>query len=211
MKIAAQNFFLTTIQKALNKYLALDPESAARLAVLEGKVVTLKLLAIDMSFNLVFANNAIQLHSGTALNSDTTIEGTPFRLLHLAMNRKNRQQFFSDDVSIQGNLELGQLVIDLFDQMEIDWEELLSRVIGDVPSHQIGNIVTKLSGWLLGTKDSLLRNVSEYVQEEAGFFPTREALQDFYTDVDALRMDTDRLEARVNQLQKIVEAKRSTS
>lgn len=208
MKNAGKFFFNNTLQKALNAYLAFDPESTRRLHALSGKVVTVKLLATGMVFHLTFTDTEIEIQSDEPPHSDTIIQGTPLRLFHLALSRKNRQQFFSDDVSITGNLELGQLVIDLFDDMEIDWEEMLSKVIGDVSSHHVSNFFSKIKAWIGDSKDIVLQDVSEYVQEEVGFFPPREALEDFYHDVDAVRMDTDRLEAKVKQLQKLVDAKR---
>jgi ubiquinone biosynthesis protein UbiJ len=176
---------------------------------LQGKIVTLELLATGLIFHLVFTENGIQLESGAAEHPDTVIKGTPLRLLHLALSRQNRQQLFSDDVSIQGNLELGQLVIDLFDHLEIDWEELLSRFIGDISAHHFGRIGTKFKSWTRFARKILAQDVSEYIHEEIDFFPPQEALKDFYHDVDTMRMDTDRLEAKINHLKKSIDAKRS--
>ena len=54
------------------------------------------------------------------------------------------------------------------------------------------------------------RQVNEYVHEEAEFFPAREALQDFFQDIDTLRMDADRLEARVERLLKKANDRKSS-
>jgi ubiquinone biosynthesis protein UbiJ len=210
MKKSVKNFLAETLQKALNAYLALDPESKRRIADLDGKVVTLELLATNVVLHLFFADGAIQIQPGKPVLADTIIKGTPLRLLHLALTREQRQQFFSDDVSIQGNLELGQLVIDLFDHLEIDWEELLSRCIGDIPAHHVGRIADKFKSWTRMTRKIFSQDVSEYVHEEIDLFPPREALKDFYQDVDAMRMDTDRLEAKIKHLQKTLSAKRSS-
>jgi ubiquinone biosynthesis protein UbiJ len=204
----AKNFFLNAMQKAINSWLALDPESKRRLHEMQGKIVTVELSAIDLSFHLVFLETGIEIKHGEVGKSDTVIKGTPLRLLHLALSRSSRQKFFSDDVSITGNLELGQKVIDLFDHLEIDWEEILSRFIGDVSAHHLGNVARQFKSWTQQTRETFIQNANEYVHEEITLFPPREALHDFFHDVDALRMDTDRLEARVTQLQKIIEARR---
>jgi ubiquinone biosynthesis protein UbiJ len=210
MKTSAKNAVADTLQKALNAYLALDPESKSRIVALDGKVVTLELLATGVVFHLIFTDGAIQIQPGKPESADTIIKGTPLRLLHLALSREQRQKFFSDDVSIQGNLELGQLVIDLFDHLEIDWEEIVSRFIGDIPAHHIGRITGKVKSWLSMTGNVFSQDVSEYIHEEIDLFPPREALKDFYQDVDAMRMDTDRLEARIKHLENTLLAKRSS-
>jgi ubiquinone biosynthesis protein UbiJ len=195
------DFLMLTVQKALNAYLALDPESTRRLQNLQGKVVTIELLAVGITFQLIFTGRDIQLQRGANAQADTVITGTPLRLLQLALTKKMRQQFFADDVTITGNLELGQVVIDLFDHLDIDWEEFSAKFCGDVAAHQLGRIGRKIQSISKLTRQVLTQNVSEYLQEEVNFFPPREALQDFFQDVDQMRMDTDRLEARVNLLQ----------
>jgi ubiquinone biosynthesis protein UbiJ len=209
MKTGAKNFLAETLQKAVNAYVSLDPESLRRIQALDGKVVTIELLATGVVFHLFFTDGAIQIQPGKPVLADTIIKGTPLRLLHLAISREQRQQFFSDDVSIQGNLELGQLVIDLFDHLEIDWEELLSRFIGDIPAHHLGRLTGKFKAWTDMTRKIFSQDVSEYIHEEIDLFPPREALKDFFQDVDAVRMDTDRLEAKLKHLQKTLSAKRS--
>lgn len=190
-----------TTQKALNKLLALDPESKSRLLKLQDKIVTLELLGTGLCLQLVFHEGKILVKSDNFLPPHTTIKGTPLTLLRMTFE-DNRKQFFADDVSIEGNLDLGQHVIDLFDQLEIDWEEYLSRCVGDVPAHQVGNFFRELKKFTKKTRRILTQNVNEFVHEEIEMFPPEEELEDFFADVDALRMDVDRLEARVAMLRK---------
>lgn len=208
---------LRLIQKALNTYLALDPETPERLRGLEGKVVTLDFGQFPLQCHLFFSEKGITLQSdwteekaSPAIQADTIIRGTPLRLLQMAWSRDARKQFFADDVSIQGNLELGQQVIDLFDQLEIDWEEIASQWIGDISAHQLGQFSRKLQSWMQHTCNTLLQNVNDYVHEEVDFFPSKFALQDFFAEVDALREDADRLEARLEQLKTQLAARGAT-
>ena len=208
------------LPKALNRYLALDPESKRRLQKLENKVITIKLLVnetpfykeTNSEFQLLFTAEGIQLKTEAFSSPDTIIKGTPLSLLHMALaHHDDRKKFFSDDVAIEGNIELGQQVIDLFDALEIDWEEYLSHWIGDVSAYQVMRFAKKLNTFRRRFKSTLTQNINEYVHEEINLFPPLEALQDFYHDVDVLRMDTDRLEARVMQLTKKITNRRENS
>lgn len=195
-----QNFFFKIIEKALNQYLLLDSESNSRLELLNDKIVTMELLGINIIFQLHVLDGAIYVRQKDFIKPDTYITGTPFSLLRLALTRGDRKSFFSDDVSIVGNLEIGQQIIDLFDHLEIDWEEYASRWLGDVTSHQLGRFIQKLKSFNERTAVNMTEQVNEYIHEEAEWFPSREALQDFFSDVDTLRMDVDRIEARVARL-----------
>lgn len=195
-----QRRLLEVLQGSINRYLSLDPESLPRVKALDGKVVTLQLLGLGITLQLLFVGERIELKGEDFLEPNTYIKGTPLTLLHMAMTKGDRKSFFGEDLSIEGDLDLGQEVIDLFDHLEIDWEEYLSRWVGDVPAYQIGRLVRGIKNFNLRACDTFSQNINEYVHEEANWFPNREGLEDFFTDVDEIRMDVDRMEARVSRL-----------
>lgn len=197
-----QAFIHQSLETAINRYLSLDPESHARLFALDGKLITIELLAISYTLPLKIVGGKIVILSESPEKPDVVIRGTPLSLLHMSLS-EDRKQFFADDVQIEGDLELGQQIIDLFDEMEIDWEEHTSRVIGDIPAHQFGRFIKEAKAMMQRAKDSLMQNINEYVHEEKLIFPPKEALHDFFNDIDLLRMDADRLEARVMRLKKM--------
>lgn len=194
-------FFIQSIEKILNRYLMLDPESKTRLQALEGKIITIELSGLAFAFQLKILQGRMYLQKPVE-DPDVLIKGTPLFLLHLSLAKENRKQFFAEDVLIEGDLELGQQIIDLFDELEIDWEEYLSHYIGDVASHQIGNFVRRTKQFSKRTREVIVQNVNEYVHEEVNLFPAKEALQDFFHEIDEARMDVDRLEQRMKGLQK---------
>lgn len=196
---------IDSLQKALNGYLRMDPESKKRLHEMQGKTVMVDLLGLNVAVQLVFHADQIELRKADFQSVDTHIKGTPLSLLHLMLANGDRKQFFSDDVSIEGDLELGQQVIDLFDELEIDWEEYLSHWTGDVTAHQLGRFARKIKDVSQRTHEVLLQNLNEYMHEEVDLFPANEALKDFFKDVDEIRMDVDRIAARVEQLQRSVQ------
>jgi len=195
------SFFLQQLENALNRYLALDPESQKRLHGLEGKTVTVQLEKLRLHFQLAIRDHRVTVLTGETLPADITLRGTPINLLSLALSRDKKNHFFSESVVLEGNAELGQQIIDLFDQLEIDWEEHLSQLIGDTPAHHLGRFTRKLFTWGREAHESLSQNLNDYVHEDKPWFPPTAALEDFYNDVDDIRLDLDRLEARVKRLQ----------
>jgi ubiquinone biosynthesis accessory factor UbiJ len=198
--------FLSALTKAINSYLDLDPESRQRLKKLHGKAITIEFLPLHFTFQCLFNEDSVNIQTDETYPTDTKIRGTPLQMLAVAMTKDNRHRFFAEDLIIEGNAELGQQVIELFDELSIDWEDHLSRFVGDVPAYHAGRIVRRINTWLGHTEESLTQNMNEYIHEEAKWLPTREALQDFFSEVDLLRMDVDRIEARIKHLcTKIIE------
>jgi ubiquinone biosynthesis protein UbiJ len=194
-------FLLPSLNKAINAYLDLDPESNQRIRQLQGKAITIEFLPLHFTFQCAFNENRMQLHANEKLETDTTIRGTPIQMLSMMITKDNRHRFFAEDIIIEGNAEFGQQVIELFDHMHIDWEEYLSHFIGDIPAYQTGRLLKNVSSWFDDAKNSFTENINEYIHEEARWLPAREALQDFFIEIDTLRMDTDRMEARIKNLQ----------
>ena len=49
-----------------------------------------------------------------------------------------------DKIVIHGDVKTAQLLVDLLQQVDIDFEELLSQYTGDVVAHQVGKLAKKL-------------------------------------------------------------------
>lgn len=194
-------FILPSLNKVINAYLDLDPESSQRIRQLQGKAITIEFLPFHFTFQCAFDENRMQLHADGKMETDTTIRGTPIQMLSMMITKDDRQRFFAEDIMIEGNAEFGQQVIELFDNMHIDWEEYMSHFIGDIPAYQAGRIFKNVSSWFGEAKKSFTENINEYIHEETRWLPAREALQDFFIEIDTLRMDTDRMEAKLKNLQ----------
>lgn len=192
------------LEKAINRYLALDSESRTRMALLEGKVVTLELRGISLTVQMLFIDKTIQLKWDDFSEADLTIRGTPLNLIHLSLAPDQRQRFFAEDVVLEGNIELAQQVFAIFDELEIDWEEYISKWTGDVPAYQAGRFLRDLKRVGLRIRKTVSYNLNEYLHEEINFFPPVEQLENFFHDVDELRMDVDRLDARIQKLKESV-------
>ncbi len=195
-----KDYFLNAFSTAINRYLHLDPASSDRLKLLNGKSIAVELLPIHVTLYCHFSLTGVTVQSDTLEATDAQLRGTPLQMMGAMLDKDNRQRFFAEDLQIEGNASVAQHALALFDQLHLDVDEHLSKWLGDIPAHHIGRTFRDMTGWLNKTKNTLLQNINEYVHEEALWLPQREALQDFFTDIDNLRMDVDRLEVRVKQL-----------
>jgi ubiquinone biosynthesis accessory factor UbiJ len=195
-----KKLFLSSLTKAMNTYLGLDAESRPRLKKLRGKIITLELLPFNWVFQCSLTEKGLSILDDENVVADTTIRGTPLRLVGVMLAKDHRQRFFAEDVVIEGNAEVGQQVIALFDALQIDWEEPLSRLIGDVPTYHVSRFSQRVKAWIERSEHRFTQDVSDYLHEEKQWLPAREALHDFFEDIDNLRMDVDRIEAKINLL-----------
>jgi ubiquinone biosynthesis protein UbiJ len=104
-------------------------------------------------------------------------------------------------VHIHGDAEVAQTFSELLKAARPDLEEELSRLIGDVAAHQIGNAARSLVGFAQRSVTTFTQNISEFLQEEGRDVPSRTEAEEFIRDVDRLRDDVDRIEARIVMLE----------
>jgi len=192
---------LTGLEAALNRYLHLDPEATARMAALQPRSIAIELTPLQLTLYVVPAENGVQLRSQLATAPDTVLRGTPLGLAQLGLGSQGGKALFSGSVAIEGDVETGQAFKAILDEMDIDWEEQLSRLTGDVIAHQLGNTARRAAGVLGQARRTLERDIGEYLQEELRVLPTRIEAENFSADVSRLGMDTDRLAARIRRLQ----------
>lgn len=185
------------IENALNGYFALDDRARARLAELEGKVVALEITGLDLTLYFVPGAAGLQVLGRYGDRPDTVIRGTPMALARLSLADDPNRVVLSGDVSIDGNTHAGRVFREALAAVELDWEELLSKAVGDIAAHQIGNALRGLGGWARRSAGSLRMDVTEYLQEESRDLPTRYEIEDFVNGVDDLRDGVERLAARV--------------
>lgn len=196
-------FALKNAEKLINYYLNLDPEARHRLTALSGKVLKIEITSLSINFYIKITAQGIQLIQHYADVADTIIRGTPLALLSLLQqNSENSHALLQNqNITIIGNLHVAQDIKNIFSEMEIDWEEYLSKICGDPLSHIISTQFRKLAEWSKATHKSLQRNIDEYIHEEINLFPAHLACSDLYSDIDKLRDDVERLSLRVNRLQ----------
>lgn len=189
-------FITGSLEKIFNRYLRMDPETIERLSHLQGKVILILFPDFNLQFYLLPTHNGVQLLNTYAGSVDTTIKTSPFALMRQLKNKDH------SEITIEGDVELGQQIRDLLLQMNIDWEEQLSKITGDVVAHQIGKGFRSLLSWGKQTSHNMQQNVTEYLQEEAQLLPSRKEIEDFLNAVSFLRNDVERLEAKLELLEK---------
>lgn len=186
------------LEAAFNRYLRLDPDIPPRLAALDGKVIALELEGLGQICYLLPGVDGVRVVERHEGEPSVWIRGTPLALVR----RLGGGPAVGGDVAIEGDAAVGQAFQSLLAQVDIDWEEQLSKAVGDAAAHQLGNLWRDLRGWGRRTSDVLARDGVEYLQQEVRALPPRHAVEQFLSAVDTLREDADRLAARIERLRR---------
>lgn len=191
---------LRTLEQAIQSALALDEQSVTRLAALDGKTLALVILPLGVRFFIEFTDHNLFVKPHTSHAPDCTIQSSPMGLVRLSLLPASKaRSLFNDEIKMEGDAEFGEAVKALFDDLDIDWEGHLAYFTGDVVAQQIGNVVRKGLSFTEHIKNSLKNQFGDFFKEELRVAPGQEELRDFFDDVDSIRADIERLEAKVAQ------------
>ena len=194
---------LEGLQQTLNRVIGLDPRAVERLAALHGRVVRVAFDGTGIAFNMVPGHDGrLQLLAGDDdVPPACTLSGSLLDLMRASRADDGSAQLFSGHVRIDGDLATARAFSEALAELDIDWEEALSRLTGDVAAHEIGRRARALSRQASRLGAVGADNLSEYLTEEARLLPHPLDVEAFVADVDRLRDDVARLEARIGLLQ----------
>jgi ubiquinone biosynthesis protein UbiJ len=169
-----------------------------KIMALEGKVLKIIIAPLDVYFYIHFNLSQMELLDEYAEPVDTTIHSNPLGLIRLSLLPASKaRSLFNDKIRLSGDVETGQQVKQLFDELDIDWEGHLAHFTGDVVAHQIGSLFHKARGFTAQFGESMRLNTKDYLQEELRVLPTQAELNDFFQDIDTLSLRVERLQARM--------------
>ncbi len=194
---------LAAMEAALNQLFAMDPESFVRLADFKGRIIAFHITDMDQWLYFFPDKQGMQIISHYEGEPDTVISGSllAFAKMVLAEDQEKTRSVFKGDIKIIGDMALGQHFQALFQQLDIDWEEHLSHITGDIIAHSLGNAARGILGFGRQLFNSLGMDVSEYLQYETRDIASEPEIQHFNQQVDIIRNDVERAEARIKRLE----------
>ena len=196
----ALSFFTPFVSEIGCRVLQSDPTSLERLAELDGKVIALDFESTDVTVFMFPTPAGIRLRNEWEGEVDVHMKGTPPELVKMGMAGKAPVTPGKINIKIEGDLHVGQRFKKILDDMQIDWEELLSQHIGDIAAYHTSRFLRGLHKRVHEAVKTTATNGSEYLRFEAGLLPADWRVDEFIDDVDKIREDVDRLSMRVDRL-----------
>lgn len=209
---------LNLINRALKKYLDSDPEISAKLNNYAGQSLLLHLTDIEKKLLVTPVQAGIEVselsEEDSALYADereivTTIHSNIVSLARMGLGAEYQSMLSSGALKIEGDVEFANQLRSIFMQVDVDWEEIASKYVGDSVAYQVGLFVNRFKNYKSRSVDNFRLDISEYLQEESRIVPTKVELDRFMSDVDHLDANVQRLEARIQRLMNAAEVNQS--
>lgn len=189
------------LEAALNRLLALDPETADALRRLDGRRVELQLQAPAVALAVSVDNGRLRVGPADSTSEpDLGVRATLGGLLAQLPFLRNDDAPPVGKLRINGDADLARSLQKLAKGFDPDWDKPFADTLGPIVGPQVARMVrdglrasTRLAG-------GLARDAAEFVTEESRDVVAAAELSAFHDDVDELRDRAERLVARVSRL-----------
>ncbi|MCR6663991.1 MAG: SCP2 sterol-binding domain-containing protein [Luteimonas sp.] len=189
------------LESALNRALALDPDTGDGIRRLDGRRIELTLESPPLALQLrVEGERLVVGPVDPGHEPDLAVRTTLAGMLSQLPFLRRDDAPPVGKVRVAGDADLARQLQRLAERFDPDWQKPFTTVFGDVIGVQVANA---FAGALRGARDAggrLARNAAEYVTEESRDVVGRDELDAFHDDVDTLHDGVERLAARVARL-----------
>ncbi|MAY03729.1 MAG: hypothetical protein CMQ38_12225 [Gammaproteobacteria bacterium] len=197
-----QGTALSIAEEVINKALSLDGQNKKKLLSLDGKVISIACDNPVIFVTVTIHQQGVLLSPFDHQDADARISGSATALINLLLAKDKNQAIRKEKIQIQGNAGVMQEVQDVLQDLDIDWEYQLGRIIGDIPTQLVSDGIRQFRVFINNSHERMLNNLDEYLHIESAMFPEKNELESFYRRVDELRLRLDRNKTRIQKLNK---------
>ena len=199
------------LEAALNRALALDPETREGLAPLDGRSVELAVETPPLALRLQVQGERLVVGPVDPGNEpDLGVRATLGALLAQLPPLRRDDAPPIGRMRVSGDADLARRLQRLAERFDPDWQQPFATVFGDILGVQVANAI---AGGLRHARDAgreFAETTAEFLTEESRDVVPRAELDAFHDAVDTLRDDAARLSARVARLRSATQAPGST-
>ncbi len=189
---------LASLETAIRYALQWDPFTRQRCNEWLGRILVVSILQPEMTIAVYFDMGQIRLSSeDIPLDAHARIEGTSLSVLRGFLTENAPASL---GLRIEGDTQWVAQLRTAMKALDIQWEEPLAQLMGDPAAHHIGQAARHTWRWMHNTAHTLLNNARAYWVDELHWLPEKGELDTYLNAVDTLRMDTERLQCRIQQL-----------
>ncbi len=118
-----------------------------------------------------------------------------------ALTALQGRQALIRSVRVSGSADFAEVFGQVMRELRWDYEEDLSRVLGDVAAHRVAMLLQKIGAWPRAAGQNLAENVSEYLREEQAVLASRPGAERFVDTVRSLESALEGLESRIRRME----------
>ncbi len=184
----------------INRQLAAKTPARELCEELDGRTFALRVQDSALALYLSVADGRVVISGDYVDEPDVVATGSLIALARLA-GPAGEDLVRDGAVDMSGDAVIASRFQKLLRYGQPDFEEELSGLVGDAAAHGIGQLMRGIGDWTRDAGATMQQNIGEYLQEESRAVPGRHEADAFRDEVNTLRDDVARFEARLRKLE----------
>lgn len=192
------------LDNSINAILNLDPQKELLLQKLNDAVLAIKITDLNATFYLYPKANRLTVSKKHPQREKfTKLTGNIGSLFAMGISPDPQSYLHNKSIHFEGDMHTLQAYYQLFGAIRPD----LLFHLNQTCKLPLADLLQKphdiAKEWLKLNHTNTLSDLSEYLQEEKRLFPPQEEMEDFFDDVQLLKEDLDRVQAKFAKLSQI--------
>lgn len=185
-----------TIETTINAALVYDPASRQKIAQLQD-ILAIESSIPAMCFYIHGQEEGVRVFSYCEAPISTHLKGSPLALMSLL---RQPSSLAKSGVTLAGSTQLLQQWQAILHTLDIDWEDAISHVLGDIAGPMASESIKSSAHYIKEQLVEQKRLITEYLSEERKVTPSKAEAEYLFEQIDELKFGVDRAGARIAAL-----------
>ena len=191
------NLICGFLETTVNKLQQLDSSALQRRKQLNGTIIGVVLKELNKPLYFVISTQQIDILSKYEGQVDCFIRLNISALKELQNNHQLTHLIKTEQLEVEGDIQTAQHFARLLTEMDIDWEEHLSALVGDVVAHKLCYQLQQCRQNVSQQIKKIEKHSAEYITEELKIAPGALEVMYYCEQVNDLKKQADTLEKRI--------------
>ena len=197
--ILAQQLVHSVLEPATNKVLQYDPQAKMKLAKLEGNSFAVSLT--DLSIQVVLSVTSGEIRFSSHIETPSCYIKTSSNYLKQLSDASQLTKLIKQDqLILEGDLNIAQSFSSLFLDNDINWQQMLSRYVGDGMAYRIHHGLLQLQKIVQQKLADFDLTVQSALVDEIKVTPSIYEVEEYINQVDDIHARTEQLSAVIASL-----------
>ncbi|MFQ3229090.1 SCP2 domain-containing protein [Reinekea sp.] len=193
--------WLWPLQKLINDGLEYDLASKDKVARLAGKTLVLETSEPNLAISVTIESDGfVFLESGKIEPFDALVAGKASDLFAVMKAEDRTAAMMAHQITIEGDTRTFFTIQEIMSHLDIDWEMAIGDKIGDTAAHVVADGIKLFGSILKNQLTSFERTSRNFFREESQLLVPSNLWQPHKDAIQTLRMDADRVAARIRKL-----------
>lgn len=189
----------TSLELALDQVFKLDPALKPRLKPIANKVLKFQFDGPNIALYLLPDLHGIAIQAQYEGSVDCEVNGKPSDYVDLLLADDAASALINGGITVKGETKSLIAMQEIFSDIELDWEYELSKVIGDMAAHQVGETAREIAQRGSSTFKNAVSSLKADLQDDNEYLANKPQIRKFCDDVDDLVSRLERFEAKLSR------------